>query len=536
MLSQEKLYQHIFKEEWSPILSLLHKERKDIATDTLLTQAATIFEQEFFKKIGDYPLGQASIIDNLDTLYILNHGKFYMLREENYKRLILEIVKRKPVEQAADYAKAFPDDEVCKNVLQQFSKMKESKSTFINESKTQFSMNLIEIFNRLFELINNQSDAATYFSGPRFINTVREFAPYYPDYNQYIGIRNQEGKSTSRKVFYYDILLELREDLRLKVITRILEIVKPHEESKASIIEELLGRKKPTQSETAHDTPPAPTGNPVVFISYSWDNETHKEWVINLAARLRTNGVDVILDRYYLKPGRNLPHFVEQSIAKAERIIIVFTPNYKLKADKREGGVGYEYSIMNADLYNHQSTNEKVIPLLRSGSKEDSIPLFLQQFIHIDIRQDSDFEEKYSDLIREIYNEPIINMPELGSKPSFEKHTAINVEKPEIGSMPNFKSEIKGVINPEIVARIRFNDTPVLTLLDGTEINAGTIRIEDNHLVHYTGKGLREMWKPDMTPEESKKAEELKSNTEQYLTEHDYIAWTPLDQIKNINR
>mgnify|MGYP000606150440 CR=1 FL=1 len=86
-------------------------------------------------------------------------------------------------------------------------------------------MNWIEIYNRLFELINIQGDTATYYSGPRFINTVREFDPYFPDYNQFIEQRNREGKSTSRKIFYYDILFELKEEMRLKVVFRILEIL-----------------------------------------------------------------------------------------------------------------------------------------------------------------------------------------------------------------------------------------------------------------------------------------------------------------------
>lgn len=152
-----------------------------------------------------------------------------------------------------------------------------------------------------------------------------------------------------------------------------------------------------------------------------------------MADRLCSDGIDVIFDRYYLKPGKNLPHFVENSISRAERIIIVFTPNYKLKADKRAGGVGYEYSIMNAELYNNQTTNEKVIPVLRSGNRDESIPAFMQQFIHIDTRNNENFENSYLDLLREIYNEPAIQKPKLGIKPTFQNVKSEEVEKPEIG-------------------------------------------------------------------------------------------------------
>lgn len=158
---------------------------------------------------------------------------------------------------------------------------------------------------------------------------------------------------------------------------------------------------------------------PIVFISYSWDNEEHKKWVLDLANKLCADGIDVILDRYYLKPGTNLPHFVEDNLNKADRVIIIFTPNYKLKADKRAGGVGYEYSIMNVELYKNQTSNEKIIPILRQGSAEESIPTFMQQFIHIDTRNDENFLNSYNDLIREIYNEPEIKKPIIGTRPSF---------------------------------------------------------------------------------------------------------------------
>jgi hypothetical protein len=147
--------------------------------------------------------------------------------------------------------------------------------------------------------------------------------------------------------------------------------------------------------------------------------------------------VSVRLSRNYfnLKTGKNLPHFVEHSISKAHRILIIFTPNYKLKADKRAGGVDYEYSITNPNLYKNQTTNDTVIPVLRTGKAVDSIPAFMQQFIHIDLSNDENLENSYTDLLREIYNEPAIVKPALGNKPSFMDNTEI-VEKPIIGAKP----------------------------------------------------------------------------------------------------
>src|SRR5258708_12472669 len=39
--------------------------------------------------------------------------------------------------------------------------------------------------------------------------------------------------------------------------------------------------------------------NPQVFISYSWDDEEHKEWIIQLANKLSSKGIHVILDRFF---------------------------------------------------------------------------------------------------------------------------------------------------------------------------------------------------------------------------------------------
>jgi hypothetical protein len=411
MINQEDIFGYILNEEWSKILDILYKNKNEIKNDTLLQSASKTFETEFLKKVNTYDISQKEILENLETLNILHFGNFFKLSDESLKTLTIELVKRKPLKEAYEYAKKYPNEEICKKIIKDYENNLEKNKVV----KQKTNLNWIEIFNRTFELINNVDDAETYFSGPRFIKIIKEFKPYFPDYKQYIQKRNNEGKSTSRKIFYYDILMELDEDERLKILKRILEITKHQEKDKVEKIENLINGKNTNNTEISIDKT-----KPTVFISYSWDSEEHKLWVLKLAERLTKDGINVILDRYYLKPGKNLPYFVENSIEKSDRIIIVFTENYKLKADKRKGGVGYEYSILNADLYNKQTDNEKIIPLLRNGNKEKSIPKFMQQFIHIDIRNDENFENSYNDLVREIYNEPEIIKPQIGEKPNFK--------------------------------------------------------------------------------------------------------------------
>ncbi|MCP4457109.1 MAG: toll/interleukin-1 receptor domain-containing protein [Cytophagales bacterium] len=411
--SQEEILKQILKQDWKSVLEFLYANKKDIRTDGLLQFAARTFETEFFRQLSQE---NADIeFEILEELYILHSGKFHEINESNYRNLIRELAKKSKGIDAYNFASIFPDDEVCKEIMKKNAHLiKKSKS---REKDKLDKVNWIEIYNRLFELINNSDDQSTYFSGNRFIKTLKEFEPYHPDYYQYIELRNSQGKSTSRKIYYYDILMELSESIRIDFISKILEMVEPFESQRVNPIRILLSGQRPVQK-------PKPTAKvsdevTTVFISYSWDNEVHKKWVLDLADRLVDEGVNVLLDRYELRPGKSLPYFVETSLKKADRILIIFTPNYKLKAEKRSGGVGYEYSIMNADLYQNQTTNERIIPVLRSGLQAESIPEFMQQYIHIDMKSDTNFETSLSDLLREIYDEPEIVKPELGTKRNF---------------------------------------------------------------------------------------------------------------------
>lgn len=136
-----------------------------------------------------------------------------------------------------------------------------------------------------------------------------------------------------------------------------------------------------------------------VFISYSWDDETHKEWVRALAERLRRDGIDIILDRWATVPGDQLPAFMERSIRDNQFIVIVCRPRYKSRSDTREGGVGYEGDIMTAEVMT-QHNHRKFIPVLRSGTWLQSSPSWLAGKYYIDLSGNPYSERSYEDLAR----------------------------------------------------------------------------------------------------------------------------------------
>lgn len=138
--------------------------------------------------------------------------------------------------------------------------------------------------------------------------------------------------------------------------------------------------------------------NPSVFISYSWGNPRHQNWVRNFAARLRSDGVEAVLDQWELEPGDQLTHFMEKAIADNQFVLIICTPTYKRKSEAREGGVGYEGDIMTAEVMSTKD-HRKFIPILRTGSPKESVPSWLSGKIYIDFSGSPYLESSYDELL-----------------------------------------------------------------------------------------------------------------------------------------
>jgi hypothetical protein len=124
--------------------------------------------------------------------------------------------------------------------------------------------------------------------------------------------------------------------------------------------------------------------HPTAFISYSWDDETHRACVRDLATRLRADGVDVRLDYWHTVPGDQLPEFMEREIRKNDFVIVVCTPKYKTKSEARTGGVGYEGGIMTAEVFAKQN-HRKFIPVLARGGWAEAAPSWLSGSRYVDL-------------------------------------------------------------------------------------------------------------------------------------------------------
>lgn len=137
---------------------------------------------------------------------------------------------------------------------------------------------------------------------------------------------------------------------------------------------------------------------PKAFISYSWDSESHKQWVSELAARLRHDGVEARLDQWHTEFGDQFTSFMEKEIRDNDFVLIICTPNYSQKSNKRTGGVGYEGHIMTADVA-QKGNHRKYIPVLALGSWNDAAPSWLKGKKYVDLRTPKLYESNYPKLV-----------------------------------------------------------------------------------------------------------------------------------------
>jgi hypothetical protein len=121
---------------------------------------------------------------------------------------------------------------------------------------------------------------------------------------------------------------------------------------------------------------------PKLFISYSWSDPRHEQWVLGLAGELVQSGVDVILDKRDLKEGHDAIAFMEQMVTDAaiKKVAIICDEKYAAKADGRAGGVGTETQIISAEVYTKQA-QEKFVAIV--SEKDANGRAFLPTYYQI---------------------------------------------------------------------------------------------------------------------------------------------------------
>lgn len=169
--------------------------------------------------------------------------------------------------------------------------------------------------------------------------------------------------------------------------------------------------------------------HPKVFVSYAWKNEQTRNGVCELVNRLMHHGVDVVWDKWDLKEGDDKYVFMERSVTDESitNVLIICDKVYKERADRREGGVGDETTVITPEIYG-KSVQSKFIPVVfeRDESNAPYLPSYIKSRIYVDLSDENEYEKSYEKLLRRLWKKPEEQKPALGKMPSWLENENIN--------------------------------------------------------------------------------------------------------------
>ncbi len=128
-----------------------------------------------------------------------------------------------------------------------------------------------------------------------------------------------------------------------------------------------------------------------VIVTYSWDNEEHKEKIISFTDWLRQSGYDAQVDRKLSQEETaiDFKKMMHQAMTDYKNVIIVLSQGYKQKAESFTGGVGNEYSLVLKDLDKNPT---KYILASFDGRGDDVCPLAFRERDIIDLNNSNEFD------------------------------------------------------------------------------------------------------------------------------------------------
>ena len=147
------------------------------------------------------------------------------------------------------------------------------------------------------------------------------------------------------------------------------------------------------------------------FAMYSWDSDEHQLWVKELVDGLIEYGIDATLDIYELGLGTtNLNRMMINNIFNGGFLVVVMTDEYTKKANKEEGGVGFETTSLMGIMKDKETRNRVILV-----KKEKDIPDYLLGYEYVDLSSGIT-GEKIIEVVRKITGKPLHKKPSLGNK------------------------------------------------------------------------------------------------------------------------
>ncbi len=154
---------------------------------------------------------------------------------------------------------------------------------------------------------------------------------------------------------------------------------------------------------------------PRVFISYSHDSREHGDRVLALSQRLRSDGIETILDQYLTSPSEGWPRWMDRQIRDAHFVLMICSATYfrRVMGDEEAGkglGIRWEGHLIYQYAYDAGASTRKFVPILFADGDPANIPMPIKGVSHYRV----DSEDGYDDLYRHLTGQPRADPAALG--------------------------------------------------------------------------------------------------------------------------
>ncbi|WP_343614988.1 hypothetical protein [Flavobacterium sp.] len=146
----------------------------------------------------------------------LNRSKFKALEYELEKFNLVEFVRGRDNSTLDGQCEYF----ISSKGMDYVSNNKSTIALFKNQENSNIEeKNWVRAFNRLFKILNGSA----YMTGSAFLDIAREVDDSIPSYKVYIEERKSEGKSQSRKDFFFEVIKEMPEYGKMEFYETIIK-------------------------------------------------------------------------------------------------------------------------------------------------------------------------------------------------------------------------------------------------------------------------------------------------------------------------
>jgi len=284
-------------------------------------------------------------------------------------------------------------------------------------------------YNKLWRVIGVENKCEFYIKGPKFYSLISELhEDLPPTYSQYIEKRKNENLSSSRSVYYKDLIDLLDDDGKIQFYINIQSYIENEGLNDITDNKEEVKNLKDSWGDINKgidekvEFPVNEKDDKInVFVTYAWEDENHNQKIISFVNFLRKKGYNATMDRKESQESTatDFNEMMIKGIQNSNKVIVVLSEKYKEKADSCKGGVGVEFRIIFEQL---KSLNNKFIFVCFGDTEFELIkPIAIGGRDILNLKKDQD-ENNFNQLFSKLNDEESLSFSEVSdSVPKIKK-------------------------------------------------------------------------------------------------------------------